>query len=687
MVMELKLGKVFRIFILIMFLAVANALVAIKPDSSNNMVYAEHSSSSDQDWPLVYVYPENVSTDVGETFDVSIVICNLRDETIPDPDWPTELRSLGNLYGLDVQLSWDPNILNYVNHIVTIPWNDSQTPIPPSPYAGILYSPGMQVKDVVDEDGGISGAEPETMGWWSYASMDPAPKFNGNGTVCTITFEVLRGGASDLELVSVELPDIDGKPILCRKQNGYFESPGAPLARFTFWPDTGVVDKPVIFNASLSADPDGYIVEYIWDFGDQNITTVSNPVVNHSYGSAGIYTASLIAVDNEGVNSSRVEKIVEVVESRNVKVTSVSLSTQRILVNGTVGIDVYVENEGVVNERFTLSVYYNNSATSWNMIDRKNVSIPKEGWKVVSFNWSTTGVPKLEAYYYVLANATLVPYEKAADNTRKSGESVFITEEEKHDAVIDKLVFGWAREAGLAVILPVIKGESTTIRITVWNNGTGPDGIRVTLYGNGSILKSWNETLQVGEKWARVLETSKQLDPGYHNLTALAMVGDDENPMNSRMEGILHVIETPLLAISYSPEELFVNETVTFDASATIHGDPGGIITEYTWEFRLGVTPEKIVTVYQPTVNYTFEGKGNWTVALRVKDNYGIEYATGAISRVATRPYQKTITVEVQEKAPPPGPVFPFEYLVIVIVIVVIGLAAFVLYRRRRARS
>jgi PKD repeat protein len=53
----------------------------------------------------------------------------------------------------------------------------------------------------------------------------------------------------------------------------------------------------LVFNASSS---NGSIVDYAWDFGDGNITTVPEPVVSHRYSSNGTYLVTLNVTDNSG---------------------------------------------------------------------------------------------------------------------------------------------------------------------------------------------------------------------------------------------------------------------------------------------------------------------------------------------------------------------------------------------------
>jgi PKD repeat protein len=72
-----------------------------------------------------------------------------------------------------------------------------------------------------------------------------------------------------------------------------------PAASFVFSPETPVVNEAVKFNASASSDPDGPIVSYKWDFGDDNVTTVSSATITHAYDSFGSFTVTLNVTDTD----------------------------------------------------------------------------------------------------------------------------------------------------------------------------------------------------------------------------------------------------------------------------------------------------------------------------------------------------------------------------------------------------
>jgi PKD repeat protein len=71
-----------------------------------------------------------------------------------------------------------------------------------------------------------------------------------------------------------------------------------PAAEFT----AAVTNLTAAFDARASADPDGTIASYAWDFGDSTGGTGATP--SHTYAAAGTYQATLTVVDNNGAANS-----------------------------------------------------------------------------------------------------------------------------------------------------------------------------------------------------------------------------------------------------------------------------------------------------------------------------------------------------------------------------------------------
>jgi PKD repeat protein len=77
-----------------------------------------------------------------------------------------------------------------------------------------------------------------------------------------------------------------------------------PLASCRFSSDSPVVGEWILFDASASFDPDGRIVDFIWEFGDG--TSARGTRVGHSYEEIGVYAVRLTIEDDAGATASLV---------------------------------------------------------------------------------------------------------------------------------------------------------------------------------------------------------------------------------------------------------------------------------------------------------------------------------------------------------------------------------------------
>jgi hypothetical protein len=216
----MKMGRMIKFFVFVLLFMVSligSVKLSITPAKAAELPYPGY--------PFVSVYPDNETCSVNETFTVSVIVCNLTNAQVPDPYKPTAMISLGNLYGFDVQLTWDPSIIHCVNHTVAVPFENYSAPIPPSPYSGVLHSPIIPVVDAVNESGIVSASTPDVYAFFAYASMAPASAFNGNGTIATMTFKVLKEGESPLQIVSATLADVNATTIGYSEYSGRWLNP------------------------------------------------------------------------------------------------------------------------------------------------------------------------------------------------------------------------------------------------------------------------------------------------------------------------------------------------------------------------------------------------------------------------------------------------------------------------------
>jgi glucose/arabinose dehydrogenase/chitodextrinase len=93
-------------------------------------------------------------------------------------------------------------------------------------------------------------------------------------------------------------------------------SSGVPVASFSATPSGGPAPLAVTFDGSASSDPDGQPLTYEWTFGD-GATSTSGPTVQHTYTSAGSFTAALVVRDASGNASSPATRVIGVTTSGN----------------------------------------------------------------------------------------------------------------------------------------------------------------------------------------------------------------------------------------------------------------------------------------------------------------------------------------------------------------------------------
>jgi len=654
-------------------------------------------------YPLVYVYPDNKTCTVDETFTISVIAYNLTNKEVQDP-YGMAMIPLGNLYGFDIQFTWDPTVIHCVNHTVTAPVETYPT--------GVLHgfdignTSLLKIEDVVNETGNIPGpTDPSVRAWFSYATQTPASVFNGNGTIFTMTFKVLKKGQSLLQIVSVTLASANGKPIgysvnaavwLNPPRSGSVIVVGAPsINNVAYWPNVGVVNKLLHFNASVTGN-DTAVAKYMWDFGDgMGVANTTTPTADHNYTSSNIYSVTLRVVDADGAESANFSKTgVMVAASRDLEAKSVTLSQSSILPNRTLTVTTMVNNRDsasfTFNETCTLRLYYNASSlgsnTTWVEVGTgKNASIPNfGGFKQTSFSLNSSSLPQLEARYYFEFNVTGIPsgYEANTANNVKVSTALLYTNTTIHQVSIDNFAFGHKATSASTPTLPVIKGENTNVSISVRNAGNDFDQFNVTLLVNNSVTKTWTTSNLVANR-SQTFSWSKAFDAGIYNLTVIASGTYASSVYKS---GVLTVVKTPSLAVNCSSTSPVVGQEVTINGSRSIHQDPKGKITNYLWKIfapdvpTSGAANATFSGSNLTVISFTFNASGKWTVLLTITDNYNLTYDS---KRGATSAYQKAVVISVTSGGLSVELVMG---VVVVAVVVVIAVAVILLRRKRRPK-
>lgn len=128
-------------------------------------------------------------------------------------------------------------------------------------------------------------------------------------------------------------------------------------------------------------------------------------------------------------------------------------------------------------------------------------------------------------------------------------------------------------------------------------------------------------------------------------------------------------IEPPVASFTYFPEDPFVNETVSFDASDSYDSVGKGAIVYYLWDFGDGITRNTT----EPMANHTYLAGGNFTVSLAAVDVAGNK---GSVSS----------NVQVKLETVTNG--FPFLHLMIGVSLgaVISGVVIFAFWQRKKRK-
>ncbi len=194
-----------------------------------------------------------------------------------------------------------------------------------------------------------------------------------------------------------------------------------------------------------SADPDGSLVNYLWDFGDG--TTSSGAIADHTYSVAGTYVVTLVVTDNGGakgfVSSSSpvaIEEESDVVafndyEKDDIGVTAGSSSTIAVVsnsdsVSGTHSLALSSQDDGywvgesdvvgglTIGRSYTVSAWVNpedSGAYIWdiaigvNGIGQSSSATAGQGWQFVSYSFTATSTEHEVDFGYNGAESDMDP--------------------------------------------------------------------------------------------------------------------------------------------------------------------------------------------------------------------------------------------------------------------------------------
>ncbi len=445
----------------------------------------------------------------------------------------------------------------------------------------------------------------------------------------------------------------------------------SPTAAISASPLTGDEPLTVLFDASGSADSDGSIVSYQWNFGDGYSGSGTTP--GHLYASAGQYTAMLVVTDDDGATGSALISIT-VTGAPNQLPTALidagplsgtSPLTVSFSGSGSSDPDGYIDTwdwdfgdsasdsgENVShayaagNHTATLTVTDDGGGTDTATVDifvnaRPVAAIsanPTSGPATLSVDFdgsgSTDSDGSVTGYtWYFGDGATATGASPSHDYTAAGTYTATLVVTDDFGASgttsITITVTGGTNQPPTAVIdADPVSGTAPLDVSYSAASSSDSDGSIVSYdwdFGDGS-----NDT---------GASTSHIYAPGSY--TATLTVTDNGGLTDTAVIDIF-VNEAPTAAISANPSSGEAPLAVNFSGSGSSDGD--GSIVSYSWDFGDGAT----ATGVSPSHEYVAEG--SYTVTLTVTDDFGATNTdTTTITASGPAPNEAPVAVAVAD--------------------------------------
>ncbi len=188
-----------------------------------------------------------------------------------------------------------------------------------------------------------------------------------------------------------------------------------PVAIIISNPSNPVAGDFVFFDGSRSFDPDGFVTNWFWDFGDGFFAPGSQ--VYHSFFAPGDYTVTLAVTDNMGA-SSTASVAVHVIPrpAHDVGIVSLDANPRVAVSSQFVSFVVLLTNRGVSSENVSLTVYYDSQAA----VSLTGIILYPQPYPQYFFMiWDTAGV--LPGDYTISATVFLASDENPSDNSLTDG--------------------------------------------------------------------------------------------------------------------------------------------------------------------------------------------------------------------------------------------------------------------------
>ena len=348
-----------------------------------------------------------------------------------------------------------------------------------------------------------------------------------------------------------------------------------PVAAFTFTPATPTTGQTVSFDASGSADADGTIILYEWDFDNDGVTDATGMAATNSWANPGVYPVTLLVTDNDGAFGAETHGV-------PVQVGGVGGANQEPIADFT--FEPQEGDEANINE--VINFHSDGTSDPDGTIAAYEWDFDNDG------NYDATGADA--AHVYLTGGAKLVTL-RVTDNDGAFG---FKTQVVSIQFIRPTAVFNFTPEQ------PKV-GEVVTFDGSESFDDDGHVDFFEWDFDDDGLADATGMTVN-------------HVFPVGGGLPVTLMVTDNDGVTDFQTLTVpVQINAVPQAAFTFTPPDPTTATPITFSDGSV---DFDGTIAAWRWEFGNGATS----AVQTPT--YTYTNAGTYTVTLTVTDNEG---ATG----------------------------------------------------------
>jgi PKD repeat protein len=433
-------------------------------------------------------------------------------------------------------------------------------------------------------------------------------------------------------------------------------------------------EETVTFDASGSYDPDGYIVDYSWDFGDGN--TATGVTVSHSYPASGTYTVTLTVTDDDGAtDTTTTTKTVR----NKPPVAIFTESTENVYVNEKITFNAagsYDPDGTIVNYLWDFGD--GNTATGVTVF---HAYADNGSYSVTLTVTDNDGATDSAHATKIVMNRSPVAIFTESAHTVSTNENIHFDASESYDPDGTIVSYSWNfgdgdTVTGVSVSHSYAASGTYTVTLTVTDDDGATDSITATkTVMNRAPVASFTETAEIVDTEETIsFDASDSYDPdgtivdyswdfgdgtkgtavsvqhaysqdGTYTVTLTVTDNDGATDTTEATKTVLN--RSPIASFTESAHTVSSSENIHFDASES--HDPDGVIVSYSWDFGDGNTATGV------EVDHTYEDDSVYTVTLTVIDDDDATGSATATKNVLNRPplasFTENATIVSQDEA------------------------------------